>query len=202
MKDEVFLSYCHLFREHGYRLYMIGGTSRDYLLGRPYADFDFATDATPKEMETFLPSASYVFARYGSVHDKHGESEVDLTTFREEGEYKDHRHPSWIKFVKEPSLDYRRRDFTINAIYLDDRDGVLDFAGGMDDLKHGIIRFIGDPKTRIQEDPLRILRAERFAKTLGFAIDPASQKAMNELRGLLRYLNPEKVKMEERKLPK
>ena len=199
MLPELFLKYANLFAEHGFSLYMVGGSSRDYLLGLPFTDFDFATDATPEQERSFLPQASYAFAKFGSLSFKEGENEIDITTFRKEGGYDDRRHPKTIEFIKDPETDSFRRDFTINAIYINHEGRVCDFHWGQEDLKAGVIRFIGDPATRIQEDPLRILRAERFAKKLGFRIEEASWKAMEENRGLLALLNPEKIKMERKK---
>ena len=105
-----------VYKDHGYRLYLVGGSVRDLLLGRPIEDYDFATDATPEE-ETFLEGADFSFARFGSVYLRDKKAEV--TTLRVEGPYKDHRHPSYVKFVKDPLEDYKRRDFTVNAMYLD-----------------------------------------------------------------------------------
>lgn len=196
---KVFLDYSSLYKEHGFSLYMIGGTSRDYLLGLPVNDLDFVTDATPEEERTFLDNANFTFAKYGSIHINCKPHSIDVTTFREEGGYDDHRHPQSIRFIRDMKADSLRRDFTINAIYVDAEGKIYDFHDGLSDLEKGIIRFIGDPRTRIKEDPLRILRAERFAKRLGFRIDEASQKAIDELRGELDYLNPEKVLMESKK---
>ncbi|MBR4275094.1 MAG: hypothetical protein IKQ34_03705, partial [Bacilli bacterium] len=117
----------------------------------------------------------------------------------QEGEYNDSRHPSNVIFVKDPKLDYVRRDFTINAMYLDEDYNVIDFSTGQEDLKKKLIRFIGDPYKRIEEDPLRIARAERFAKTLGFEIEEKTQQAIKDKRDLLGKLNPEKLKEEQRK---
>ena len=193
------LTYSRLYKEHGYVLYAVGGTSRDALLGSVPSDFDFVTDATPEESSSFLPEADYSFAKFGSIKTERDGMEVDITTFREEGAYLDFRHPSSVRFVSSPKIDSARRDFTVNALYLDEWGNVLDFHNGLSDLKNGIIRFIGDPTKRIQEDPLRILRAERFARRLGFRIDPLSQKAIDENRHLLAKLNPEKVKNEAKK---
>lgn len=178
---------------------MIGGTSRDFLLGRDYEDRDFVTDATPEQERAFLPNAEYQFAKYGSIKVHVAGMKVDITTLRVEGEYNDHRHPSSIEFVKDISLDYKRRDFTINAIYIDEAYQVHDFANGIDDLNSGIIRFIGDPKKRIEEDPLRIIRCERFASTLDFEIEDETLKALEDNKYLLEELNPEKIKEEKRK---
>ena len=194
-----FQKYARLYKEHGYSLYMIGGTSRDILLGKLPSDFDFVTDATPEEEKAFLPDADYAFEKYGSIKLKEQEIEVDITTFREEGEYLDFRHPSYIKFVTSAEKDSKRRDFTVNALYINGEGKVLDFHHGLEDLQNKVIRFIGDPETRVKEDPLRILRAERFARRLGFQIEKATQKAMDDNRCLLKKLNPEKVKSEEKK---
>lgn len=200
MSHPLFTHYAALFASRGYSLYFIGGTSRDLLLGLVPSDFDFVTDATPEQEKEFLPNADYSFAKYGSLCDKSFGVECDFVSMREEGEYKDHRHPSYISFIKDPKKDSERRDFTINALYLNPDSGeLLDFHGGMEDLKNKQVRFIGDPRKRIEEDPLRILRAERFARRLGFSIEPESQKAIHELRGLLSELNPQKVLQEQKK---
>ncbi len=178
---------------------MIGGTSRDFLLGLPVSDLDFATDATPDEERLFLKEANYAFARFGSIHIPSEPTHIDVTTFREEEGYDDHRHPKTIRFIKNMRQDSVRRDFTINAIYVDAEGRMYDYHGGLQDLEKKLIRFIGDPYARIKEDPLRILRAERFAKRLGFQIEEQTQKAIDELRGELSYLNPEKVLMESKK---
>ena len=195
----LFRFYASLFREHGHLLYLIGGTSRDLLLGRCPEDFDFVTDATPSEEKAFLLRADFSFGKFGSVKIKEGKDEIDITTFRQEGGYSDSRHPDWVNFVSSPEEDSWRRDFTINALYMDDEGRVLDFHHGLDDLREGVLRFIGDPFLRVKEDPLRILRAERFAKRLGFRIEPKSQEAIDENRALLSKLNPDKVKIESEK---
>ena len=199
MNKEIFTKLVSIFKENGYRLYMIGGTTRDYLLGLDVFDFDFVTDATPDEIKTFLPDADFTFAKFGSVRVKVDGIKVDVTTLRVEEDYNDFRHPGKIRFVKTLNEDYVRRDFTINAIYIDEDFKVIDPSGGLDDLKNKLIRFIGDPEKRIKEDPLRILRAKRFAEKLGFKIEEKSQKAIENLSYLLDKLNPEKIKEEERK---
>ncbi len=178
---------------------MVGGSSRDFLLGRQYVDHDFVTNALPSEMKEIIPEANFTFERFGSVRLVLEKEEVDITTMRLEGEYKDHRHPSFIRFIDDLEQDSLRRDFTINAIYIDKDYKIIDFHGGVDDLKNGIIRFIGDPIKRIEEDPLRILRAERFAKKLSFKIEEKSKAAIEEKRDLLQTLNPAKIGEEERK---
>ena len=199
MKKELFTNLAKLFNSNGYRLYMIGGTTRDYLLDKEVFDYDFVSDATPEEMSKFLPDANYHFAKFGSVRVKVDGIHIDITTLREEGEYVDFRHPSKINYVKDINKDYIRRDFTINAIYMDEKFNIIDPSNGLEDLKNKIIRFIGDPQKRIEEDPLRILRAERFAKKLNFVIEPKSLEAIQNNRHLLDKINPDKIKEEERK---
>lgn len=188
-----------IFNAHGYHLYVIGGTSRDYLLKRELTDYDFVTDATPSEMKKFLPNANYRFEQYGSVRVKINNVKVDLTTLRKEKSYLDSRHPKEIEFVKNLEEDYVRRDFTINAIYIDENYKIVDFCGGINDLENKIIRFIGDPKERIKEDPLRIFRAKRFAQILGFEIEENTAKAMEECYEETKKLNEDKIKEEMRK---
>lgn len=199
MNLPVFAEYAQRFEDRGFPLFIVGGTSRDLLLGERPSDFDFVTSATPDQERLFLPEADYSFAKFGSIKLKANGVEVDITTFREEGEYKDFRHPSYIRFIDSPERDSMRRDFTINALYMDKDGNVLDFHNGLQDLRGRLIRFIGDPRARIEEDPLRILRAERFAKRLGFTIEDQTKEAMDELRPLLKKLNPFKVKQEMEK---
>ena len=197
-----FLDLASLYEENGFSLYLIGGTSRDILLGLPCRDYDFVTDATPKEEKAFLLQADYTFAKFGSVKVTFEDVKIDVTTLRKEEGYEDYRHPRKIVFVRDLQEDSLRRDFTVNAIYIDRNGNVIDFHNGMEDLQKKVLRFIGDPWKRIEEDPLRIIRGERFAKTLGFAFDLDTAKAMEELSPLLEKLNPEKVNMERRKMLK
>ena len=188
-----------VFSKNGFHLYVVGGTVRDFLLGKEITDLDFVTDATPEEEMKFIPEADFTFKKFGAVRYPYKGKHIDITTLRQEGEYNDSRHPSKVTFVKDPKLDYVRRDFTINAMYLDEEYKVIDFSSGQEDLKKKLIRFIGDPAKRIEEDPLRIARAERFAKCLGFEIEEKTLQAIKDKRDLLAKLNPEKLKEEERK---
>ena len=195
----VFLELADVYRKHGFSLYLIGGTSRDLLLGIPFEDYDFVTDATPEEENAFLPDANYRFACFGSIKVHYGGVSIDVTTLRKESEYTDHRHPAKIEFIKDIETDSWRRDFTVNALYIDAQGKIYDFHNGMADLAAKTLRFIGDPRKRILEDPLRILRAERFASSLGFQIEESAAIAMNELREQLNQINPEKVLLESKK---
>ena len=199
MRIEAFDFLKDLFRKNGFRLYVVGGTVRDFLLGKEITDLDFVTDATPEDELKFIPEGDFTFKKFGAVRYPFKGKHIDITTLRQEGEYNDSRHPSNVIFVKGPKLDYVRRDFTVNAMYLDEDYNIIDFSTGQEDLKKKLIRFIGDPYKRIEEDPLRIARAERFAKCLGFQIEEKTLQAIKDKRDLLAKLNPEKLKEEERK---
>jgi tRNA nucleotidyltransferase (CCA-adding enzyme) len=200
MRLTPFLELAKVFQTHGFRLWLIGGSTRDYLLNRPVIDFDLTTDALPTQMQTFLPNANFRFAHYGTVQMKQDQYSIDITTLRQESLYQDKRHPQSITFVKEPKLDYLRRDLTINALYMDANSSILDFAHGQDDLNQKILRMIGNPYLRMQEDPLRILRVIRFQHALGFSLEPTLAKALQQSLPLLDYLNPQKVTQELNKM--
>ena len=199
MQNELFKFLDQIFKENGFSIFEVGGSVRDEILGLEVFDFDFATDATPEEMIKFLPDANDTFAKYGCIKYKGEYGRAEITTFRVEESYDDFRHPTKIRFVKSLNEDYLRRDFTINAIYKDINDKIYDPSHGVEDIKNKLIRFIGDPEKRIKEDPLRILRAKRFANKLGFEIEPETKKAMEKLAYLVEKLNPDKIKEEERK---
>lgn len=199
MASQLFVFLNKKFKENGFSIFEVGGSIRDELLGLEVYDFDFATDALPEDIVKFLPDTNDVFAKYGCIKYKGEYGRAEITTFRVEENYDDYRHPKNIKFVKSIEEDFKRRDFTINAIYKDVDGKIYDPSNGVDDLKNKIIRFIGDPYIRIKEDPLRILRAQRFADKLGFKIEPNSQKAIDELSYLLEKLNPQKIKEEQSK---
>ncbi len=188
-----------IYSQKGFSLYLVGGSVRDYLLDKEVDDFDFVTDASPRESLLFLPEANDIFAKYGVLKTKIFGKHCDIATLREEKEYADHRHPDNIVFIKDPQRDSSRRDFTINALYLDKGYHVLDYHHGMDDLYKKVIRFIGDPHQRIKEDPLRIARAERFASLLGFTIESDSARAIMELRPLLNEISVAKLDEERKK---
>ena len=170
-KIEAYLSLDKLFSSHGFKLYLVGGTVRDYLLGLPLDDMDAVTDATPEEMKMFLPDANYRFEMFGSINLKVDDVKFDITTMREEDGYADARHPGKIKFVKELSKDVVRRDFTVNALYLDNNLKVIDLVDGQKDLKNKVLKTVGEADRRIKEDPLRILRAFRFVSDYDLSID-------------------------------
>ena len=200
MQNELFKFLDKVFKENGFSIFEVGGSVRDELLGLEVFDFDFATDATPEEMIKFLPDANDTFAKYGCIKYKGEHGRAEITTFRIEESYDDFRHPNKICFVKSLNEDYKRRDFTINAIYKDINGKIYDPSRGVEDLKNKTLRFIGDPETRIKEDPLRILRAKRFALEYNLNIDDSLAKVLKDNEHLLSRLNKAKIDEENRKL--
>ncbi len=197
--DKTFDYFKNIFNKNGFRLYMIGSTSRDYLLNNKIKDYDFVTDAKPTDTLKFL-KLNDTFAKYGVLNTKYDGINVDIVTLREELNYKDHRHPNEIKFINDINKDYKRRDFTINAIYIDENYKIIDPTNsGVNDLHNRILRFIGDPLTRIKEDPLRILRAYRFIEEYNLNVDENTLSILKNNEDLLKKINPNKVKEEERK---
>ena len=199
----------------GFEAYYVGGCVRDFLRGQSKADIDVTTSATPDEMKE-------VFAglKYFETGIKHGTltvlapaedrkyMPVEITTFRTDGEYKDNRHPDEVRFVRNLEEDLARRDFTINAMAMDMRGNLVDMFGGRADLEAGLIRAVGDPDRRFQEDALRILRALRFAAVLSrggedgrdFEIEPETEAAMFRNGELLRNISAERIYAELKKL--
>lgn len=198
-KLELFKKIFNLFQKNGHSLYMVGGTVRDFLLGLELTDMDVVTDATPDQMKEFIPDADYTFAKFGSVKLRNENVKFDITTLRKESSYIDSRHPNKVVFCRSLEDDVRRRDFTINALYMDEDLKVYDFVDGQTDLKNKIIRMIGNPNKRIIEDPLRIVRALRFAIEFDFSIDPSLQNSINNNKDLLRKLNTAKIQEELKK---
>ena len=165
-------------REAGYTAYFAGGCVRDRLLAREPQDFDVATDAPAAEVQQLFPKTVPVGIQFGVVLVLMHSEPVEVATFRADSIYLDGRHPASVHFSS-PVEDAQRRDFTINGMFLDPvTDAVIDYVGGQNDLRAGIIRAIGDPHARISEDRLRMLRAVRFAARLGFLIEPATFAAI------------------------
>ena len=186
-----------VFRDHGFQALLVGGCVRDLLLNRTPKDWDVATDATPSEILRLFPDANLVGAQFGVVLVRDGEAQVEVATFRSDGAYEDGRRPAGVRFEKSPREDAARRDFTINALFMDPVTGeILDFIGGREDLDSQIIRAIGDAEARFREDHLRLLRAVRFAARLGFRIEPATFHAIQRVAVEVRTVAPERVRDE------
>ena len=184
----------------GHEAYFAGGSVRDRLMEHEPKDFDIATSAPPAEVMKLFPGSNEVGAHFGVVIAKHGGHHVEIATFRTDGSYKDGRRPESVTFST-PEEDAKRRDFTINGLFeIPETGEVIDFVGGLADLKTGVIRAIGDPKARFEEDGLRLLRAVRFAARLGFTIEPATDAALRDCAPLLDRISPERIREEFSKI--
>jgi poly(A) polymerase len=162
-------------RRHGFVGYLAGGCVRDFLTGHKPKDFDVATDATPEEVLKLFPGTSVVGKSFGVVV-CHG---IDIATFRKDGKYTDGRRPDDVEYTRDQQQDSNRRDFTVNAMYMDPFTGdIIDFHGGKADAKNGLIKCVGNPNDRFTQDHLRMLRAHRFQAKLGFEIHPETLAAM------------------------
>lgn len=172
----------------GHAAYAVGGCVRDSLLGQTPHDWDLCTSATPEQVLELFGKAHCIPTglQHGTVTVKHGGELYEITTFRTEGAYSDGRHPDQVAFVPDVKEDLARRDFTINAMAYNAEEGLIDPFGGQNDLAAGIVRAVGEPQRRFEEDALRILRLYRFAARFGFAIDPATGQAA---RALCRHLD-------------
>ena len=172
----------------GHAAYAVGGCVRDSLLGQTPHDWDLCTSATPEQVLELFGEAHCIPTglQHGTVTVKHGGELYEITTFRTEGAYSDGRHPDAVCFVPDVREDLARRDFTINAMAYSAEEGLIDHFGGRDDLAAHLVRAVGEPERRFEEDALRILRLYRFAARFGFAIDPATRQAA---RALCRHLD-------------
>ena len=180
----------------GYQAYLVGGYVRDYLLGIASFDVDIATNALPKDIHNIFNSSK---SNYGSVNIKIDKLNVDITTYREDFNYVN-RKPSTVKYINNLEDDLKRRDFTINAICMDKNGKIIDPLNGCLDLEKRLIKIIGDIDTKLQEDPLRIMRAIRFACVLDFNIDNSLYEKIKEYNYLVSELSKERVKNELEKM--
>ena len=186
----------------GYRAYAVGGCVRDSLLGLAPHDWDLCTSARPEQVIALFGGSRCIPTglQHGTVTVKWGGALYETTTFRTEGTYSDGRHPDTVAFVPEVEADLARRDFTINAMAYSAEEGLIDPFGGQADLAAGIVRAVGEPERRFEEDALRILRLYRFAARFGFAIEPATGGAARALAGHLDCVSAERIQEELLKL--
>ena len=186
----------------GYAAYAVGGCVRDSLLGRTPQDWDLCTSARPEQVLALFGEGQCIPTglQHGTVTIKYVGQLYETTTFRTEGAYTDGRHPDEVHFVPDVRQDLARRDFTINAMAYNDAEGLIDPFGGQQDLQQGILRAVGDPATRFEEDALRILRLYRFAARFGFAIDPPTGQAARALCAHLDCVSVERIEEELSKL--
>ena len=184
----------------GHQAYAVGGCVRDSLLGRIPNDWDITTSAKPEVVKELFRRTIDTGIKHGTVTVLIKDESYEITTFRIDGTYTDHRRPDGVTFTAELSEDLLRRDFTINAMAYNDRDGLVDLYGGEDDLKKGIIRCVGNADERFDEDALRIMRAVRFAAQLGFEIEENTKKAAECHAPELSKVSAERIETELTKL--
>ena len=192
-------------RQHGFEAYAVGGCVRDSLLGREPEDWDVTTSARPEQVKEIFPVTIDTGIEHGTVTVRLNKTSYEVTTFRIDGKYSDHRRPDEVSFARTLQEDLLRRDFTINAMAAgsdepDGQSGIIDLYGGLADLDAGIIRCVGVPEERFNEDALRILRAFRFAAQLGFDIEPATRDAIAATREGLRAISAERIQVEMTKI--
>src|SRR3954470_9533269 len=189
---------CTALRETGFSGYVVGGAVRDLLLGIEPKDFDVATDARPEQVKPLFRRAIVIGRRFRLVHVMLGPETVEVSTFRsadaDTSEKDEHGRVLRDNVFGTQEGDARRRDFTVNALYYDPAtEEVVDFHGGLADLKKRVMRMIGDPETRFREDPIRMLRAVRLGAKLGLTLDPATRAPIRELAPLMERVPPARL---------
>ena len=188
-------------QQAGHTAYLAGGCVRDHLLGVEAKDFDVATSAKPEEVQRLFPRVSDLTGKsFGVVRVMVGEESYEVATFRQDGLYKDGRHPESVRFATAEE-DAQRRDFTINGLFFDPvADRLIDYVGGEADLRAKVLRAIGNPADRFAEDHLRLLRAVRFATKLNFKIEPKTWEAMRAAAATIRTVSAERIRDELNKI--
>ena len=185
-----------ILQNHGYEAYAVGGCVRDSVLGREPEDWDITTSAMPEETKALFAKTFDTGLEHGTVPVLMGDEGFEVTTYRIVGEYEDSRHPKEVTFTRNLKEDLQRRDFTINAMAYNEKDGLVDIFGGIQDLRAGVIRCVGNAVERFSEDALRILRGIRFAAQLGFGMEDDTRRAMGELAPVLGKISAERIQAE------
>ncbi|MDO4288671.1 MAG: hypothetical protein Q4C55_05730 [Eubacterium sp.] len=180
MMDAALEKLFDIFESRGKSLYIVGGAVRDMLLGEHPKDYDLTTDATPQEMEGWFDEVITLGKSYGTIGVLMEGRVYEITTFRRETLYTDGRHPDGVAFTDDPREDVSRRDFTVNGLLMDRRGVIFDYVGGLRDIKDGVVRCIGSPEERFDEDRLRKWRGIRLAAEKGLEVDDALRKAIEE----------------------
>lgn len=188
--------------QHGYEAYIVGGCVRDSLMGKRPSDWDICTSARAEEMMALFEDKRVIPTgiQHGTLTILAEDGAYEVTTFRIDGEYLDHRHPKSVAFTRELAEDLSRRDFTINAMAWHPERGLIDLFGGVEDLRDRLVRAVGDPVQRFNEDGLRMLRMVRFATVLDFDYDPATYDAVRKQGHLLQYISKERIQVELNKI--
>jgi len=187
-----------MLNEAGYEAYVVGGAVRSWLLGTEIHDYDLTTSATPEEMKQVFNEFKIIETgiRHGTVTIIFLRKPVEITTYRTETGYSDHRHPDQVSFTRSLKEDTARRDFTINALCYHPKQGIIDYFGGVQDLQNFLIRTVGNPSDRFQEDALRICRAVRFASQLGFRVEEETEKSLLQLTPTISLVSQERITAE------
>lgn len=196
--DKIIKNILKKIESEGYEAYIVGGFVRDYLLKKNSFDVDICTNAKPKDLVNFL-NIKQSINNYGGFNIKIKNYNIDITTYRKEKKY-DKRHPVEIEYVNNLFEDIKRRDFTINSICMDKNDKLIDLLNGRDDIKNKVIRSIGSANDKFSEDPLRMLRAIRFASILNFKIEENTYEAIKSNAQLVVTLSPLRIKEEITKI--
>lgn len=183
-------------RRAGFEAWYVGGCVRDTLLGRPIHDWDVTTSAKPDQIMACFDRCVPTGIRHGTVTVLTKSGNAEVTTYRTDGDYPDGRHPASVTFVSDLAEDLARRDFTVNAMAMDEKGNMVDLYGGREDLEKKLLRCVGDPETRFREDALRMLRAIRFSSQLGFEIETHTGEAIGRLGHLCRVLSAERIRDE------
>ncbi|MDI9508664.1 MAG: CCA tRNA nucleotidyltransferase [Clostridiales bacterium] len=186
--------------DNGFEAYAVGGCVRDLVLGKEPEDWDITTSAKPREVKRIFRRTVDTGIIHGTVTVLLDKDQYEVTTYRLDGIYEDNRHPKEVSFTSKLEEDLRRRDFTINAMAYNPDKGIIDLFGGMEDINKAIIRCVGDPSERFEEDALRILRAVRFSAQLGFKIEEDTKTAIKVKANLLKNISAERIRIELTKL--
>lgn len=191
-----------ILEEYDYEAYCVGGCIRDSLMGKEPADWDVCTSCKPERLKEIFSEYKIIDTglKHGTVTVIVDSMPLEITAFRKDEGYTDHRHPLNVEYVTNLKEDLSRRDFTINSLAYNNSTGLIDYFGGLDDLQNGIIRCVGESQMRFEEDALRILRALRFASTLNFSIEPNTKSALYEKLNLLEFISAERIRDEFLKL--
>ncbi|WP_448904679.1 CCA tRNA nucleotidyltransferase [Gemella sp.] len=189
-----------IFNRNGYEAYFVGGCVRDYLLGEEFSDIDITTNALPEEVKNVFRKSIDTGIQHGTVTILFNGDSYEVTTFRTEEDYTNHRSPEKVEFVSNLREDLDRRDFTINAMALDYNGNLFDYHDGDKDLSSKIIRTVNNPNERFYEDALRMLRAFRFSSKLGFEIENNTLNAIKKNVELIKFVSIERIVNEFRKL--
>ncbi|WP_273835077.1 CCA tRNA nucleotidyltransferase [Guptibacillus sedimenti] len=197
---ECCLEVLQLLKDAGHEAYIVGGAVRDAILGLPVSDFDLASSAKPEEIMASFHTVIPTGIDHGTVTVIHHGFSYEITTFRTDVSYDDFRHPNAVSFLGSIEEDLARRDFTMNSLALSIDGTLIDLYSGQEDLKNRLIRTVGNPDERFQEDALRMIRALRFQSTLNFTLDQQTEQALKKQADLLQYVAIERIQMEFSKL--